>query len=310
VTSNTAPVICIGGAVLDRVYTCTHEPALGTSNPVSGRRSFGGVARNVAETLARLDVPVSLISAAGADDGCRAMVADLQRQGVDVSGLLILGDAATAEYTAAFHQGELFAAFADMAVFDALKPGIVLNRLPERIAGRLVFADCNLPAETLEALRNAAHASDFTLVVDAVSIAKSERLPATLAGIGCLFVNAAQARHLASDEDLGIALDRLGARGARCIVLTNGPDGITFASEQLRAHLPAPAVSVVNVSGAGDATIAGVLYAFVNGGSLPGALSYGIAAASLALQSDRTVPTDLTRARLEARRTELFANED
>ena len=44
-------IICIGGAVLDRKYKAKAELAPGTSNPVSGFRSFGGVARNVTENL-------------------------------------------------------------------------------------------------------------------------------------------------------------------------------------------------------------------------------------------------------------------
>ncbi|TIW31830.1 MAG: winged helix-turn-helix transcriptional regulator, partial [Mesorhizobium sp.] len=44
-------MICIGGAVLDRKYHAKKDLIFGTSNPVDGYRSFGGVARNVAENL-------------------------------------------------------------------------------------------------------------------------------------------------------------------------------------------------------------------------------------------------------------------
>ncbi|WP_246716354.1 winged helix-turn-helix transcriptional regulator [Martelella soudanensis] len=47
-------VVVIGGAVIDRKYLARAPLIAGTSNPVEGMRSFGGVARNVAENLAAL----------------------------------------------------------------------------------------------------------------------------------------------------------------------------------------------------------------------------------------------------------------
>lgn len=49
-------VCCIGGMSVDRLLQL-HQPAVArTSNPVSTRFGRGGVARNIAENLARLSV--------------------------------------------------------------------------------------------------------------------------------------------------------------------------------------------------------------------------------------------------------------
>ncbi len=294
------PILCIGGAVIDRTYLCANEPSPGTSNPVSNRRSFGGVARNVAESLARLGATVRLITAIGDDEAGRALVAGLAAMGTDLSGVLTVPDQPTAEYTAAFWQGELFAGFADMAIFDRLTPEAVLPVLPKGARETLVFADCNLPQATLLALASQALTDGFPLCVDALSLAKAERLPPRLDGVHVLFLNAAQARHITKTEALPEAIDRLRARGAQAIVLTQGADGVSVCNSNGTKRLPPPAVSVLNVSGAGDAIIAGTLLGLSEGQPLTDAVHLGLAAAALALQSMETVPPGLTRATLEA----------
>ena len=59
----------------------------GTSNPASAGASFGGVARNVAETLARLENAVALVSRVGDDAGGAALVSALGALGCDVAGV-------------------------------------------------------------------------------------------------------------------------------------------------------------------------------------------------------------------------------
>ena len=55
-------IACIGGAHLDRHGVLRGPLVLGTSNPGSVHVAVGGVARNVAENLARLGVKVTLVS--------------------------------------------------------------------------------------------------------------------------------------------------------------------------------------------------------------------------------------------------------
>ena len=298
-------ILCIGGAVVDRTYLCTNEPLPGTSNPVTSRCSFGGVARNVAESLARLGATVGLITAIGEDEPGRALSAALAEAGVDRSGVIVRPGQQTAEYTAAFWQGELFAGFADMAIFDAMTPGMVLPHLHKRVPGSLVFADCNLPAATLLALADQALADGFPLAIDVVSLAKAERLPHRLDGVYILFLNAAQAKTIARAEQLPVAIESLRNRGAQAIVLTDGPHGVTVAEDGHVTRLPAPAVPITNVSGAGDALIAGTLLGLSERNPLRTAVHFGLAAAALALQSMSSVPPDLARPALDAMRAKL-----
>ena len=60
-------VLVIGASGLDVVSRLDGVLRPGTSNPANIRTSFGGVARNVAENLARLGQPVKLLTVIGRD---------------------------------------------------------------------------------------------------------------------------------------------------------------------------------------------------------------------------------------------------
>ncbi len=291
-------VACVGGATLDRTYRAPGPLRPGTSNPVVQARSNGGVARNVAESLARLGVPAALVSVVGADDAGRGLVDALARLGVDVSGVAMRDDAATAEYVAVLDgAGDLALGLADMGILDRLTPDAIGTALD---GAGLVLADCNLPGATLAHLLARRRAGALpVLALDAVSVAKAARLPGDLAGLDLLFLNADEARALAGDLDPREAAAALRARGAGAVVLTRGAAGIVVADRDGIDALPAvPVAAIADVTGAGDALIAGTLGGIAAGKSLRDALGWGFAAAALALERPGGVRPDLSPALL------------
>ncbi len=80
-------VLVIGAASLDIKGRPSTRPVRGSSTPGLIRTSLGGVARNIAENLARLDVETILLTAVGDDD----------------SGAHILGQPLVAALTSARH---------------------------------------------------------------------------------------------------------------------------------------------------------------------------------------------------------------
>jgi bifunctional ADP-heptose synthase (sugar kinase/adenylyltransferase) len=67
ITGETGEVVVIGSSVMDLIGRPLSALHPGSSAPGLVRLSPGGVARNVAENLARLGVGVSLITAVGDD---------------------------------------------------------------------------------------------------------------------------------------------------------------------------------------------------------------------------------------------------
>ncbi|KAF0694225.1 Aste57867_14884 [Aphanomyces stellatus] len=144
-------VAVVGGAVLDVVSKPTDNFLRGTSNLGRTKQSWGGVGRNVAECLRRLDVETMMVSSVGADAGGAGLVRHLEDLGMDVSGLAVVDGEATATYCAMLTPcGDLDVAIADMDIFDTISwTDDVEDKL--RHAHAIVF-DGNLSPETMARL--------------------------------------------------------------------------------------------------------------------------------------------------------------
>lgn len=287
-------IVCIGGAAVDRKYHALQKVLPGTSNPVRGDRGFGGVARNVAENLARLGTAVALVSCIGADEAGRALCDHLQRLGVDVAAMFVAEGERTAEYSAVLNpDGSLAVAFADMAVFDRLTPETLQPFLPRLSQSLWLFADCNLPRESLALIIDLAARSQCRLAVDAVSVAKAVRLPAGLAGIDLLFLNCDEAAALLGGGSVSLEETALGLlrRGAGHVVLTLGAEGCLVAGPDGLLPVPAVKADIVDVTGAGDALVAGTLARLAAGSSVIDAVRAGVKAAAATIASkDSVIP--------------------
>ncbi len=296
-------IVCIGGAVMARKYR-SHRPLVrATSNPGEGFNSFGGVARNVAENLARLGASVGFISLVGKDDGGREITAHLRALGIDVSCMETSPVHRTAQYVAILSpDNELDIAIADMEIFAGIDVAML-----DRCAGRLaradfILADCNLPAETLARLASGPRGK-ARLAVDTVSTPKSARLPADLSGIDLLFTNRDEASSMLRERGLDVPgeaaemAQALRKCGAQAVVVSNGAAGVALSSADGDDIVPAVAADPVrDVTGAGDAMVAATLFGLSQGRSLAAAARMGVVAATLTIESPHSVNPALSPA--------------
>jgi pseudouridine kinase len=296
-------ILCLGGAALDRRYYAIGPLIGGTSNPVTSRRAFGGVARNVAENLARLGADVGLISILGEDEAGESLLRDLGRLGIDVSQMVRTDRRATAEYAAVIGAaGELAIGLADMAIMELLTVGHLERVSPRLAAASIVFADCNLGADVLAALAERSVEAEFELAVDAVSVAKARRLPRRLDGIDLLFLNRDEADAYLGDTAPSPAASATALRtcGAGAVILTLGEDGAILAAADGLTRVEAVAARLVDVTGAGDAMIAGTLHARVRGEPLGDAVRVGALLAAITVEHAASVHPELSQSLLAA----------
>jgi pseudouridine kinase len=310
-------IVCIGGACVDRTYRAHAPLAPATSNPVSAAAAgFGGVARNVAENLARLNVSAGLVSSIGADEPGRALSSHLGTLGV-TTRLTVADGRRTAEYVAVLQpSGGLAFGLADMEIFETLTPRLIDEVWPLLSGADGVLADCNLPGDTLAHLiGRCREPSAFKLAVDAVSISKARRLPSNLAGVDLLFANLDEACAIVGADPMARSPEDLARsvldRGPGAFVLTLGERGVLAAQPGgAITTLPAVAADVVDVTGAGDALIAGTLSRVIDGAPLVEALRTGLVAAALAIETGGSVRLDLSPGliRTAARRAQAVSD--
>ncbi len=302
-----ARIACIGGADMDRKARLQAPAVLGSSNPVTTEATPGGVARNVAATLGRLRFPISLFSVVGDDPAGTTVLRQTAAAGVKVTGVARLGLAKTAGYTAILQPGgDLVIGIAEMAIFDQLTPAWIHAHLPDLAGHDYWFVDANLPADVLQALLRAGERTGKTVLADPVSAAKAPRLRPVLDRIDVLFPDPLETaaligRPVQSTAEALSAAAALRAAGVGTVVVTLGAQGIAIDDGGQRAVVPPPPVdSVRDVTGAGDAFIAGFLYGMLRHG--PGAgVDYGLAAAALVIADTRSAADSLTVDTLEQR---------
>ena len=284
-------VLVVGGANVD-VKAHSHRPlAARTSNPGTVSRSPGGVGRNVAENLARLGTPVSLVTAVGADPEGAWLLTETAAAGVSVLNAVRVG-ASTGSYVAVLDaDGELVAGVSDMAAVDALTPDLVPGRLVAEAA--LVVVDGNLSVETVAHVLDAAAAAGVRVMLEPVSVAKAARLAPLLGPERPLFTLTPNQDEL---EALGSA-EQLHRRGAEVVWVRRGAAGSLLSTVDGEVALPAPDVEPVDVTGAGDAMLAAYCHKILAGAGVEEAARYGHEAAALTVASPHTVRPDL-RARM------------
>ncbi|MFO1056144.1 MAG: PfkB family carbohydrate kinase [Dongiaceae bacterium] len=189
-------VLCIGAAHIDRRARLQAAPVPGSSNPVAMTAGWGGVARNVAEGLARLGTGVALLSRLGPEAEADRLLAALAAAGVDAAAVVRSAAAATASYTAVLDPaGELVIGLADMAIYDGMDAAFFAARAALLRRHRAWFADANLPAAGLARLLAAKPAGAF-VAANTVSVAKAPRLAGLLGAVDLLFCNRAEAAAL------------------------------------------------------------------------------------------------------------------
>ena len=262
------PAVVVFGAInIDLLATAEHAAVADDSTPGKLRRAAGGVGRNIAENLARLDVNTRLVSVVGDDESGRQMLTQTDTAGVDVSAVSVHPDLPTASYTAIHnHDGELLHAVSDMHIFDHFELPAFETIEPAVAAADAIVLDANLPERVLVAVAEACRGK--FIVADTVSRGKCKRLDAVLSGVSLLKVNRAEAVALtgyAAESD-DILLEELHKRGPSQVLLTAGSDGVVLSGADGVHHVSVrPDTTVVSTSGAGDAMLSGVLAALLYG---------------------------------------------
>jgi pseudouridine kinase len=268
-------VVVIGGCNFD-IKAKTHDAhRTGTSNPGRVTTSPGGVARNIAHNLAVLGRDVALISMIGDDAFGAAAIAATGSVGVDVTRVERLASR-TGTYIAVLNPaGEMVTAVSDMEAVKRLTPEVISTHAQALDKAKLIVADCNLPIETLMTIADRCRDK---LIVETVSVPKSEKLSMLLAQ-GSVYLatpNLDQVDALVGTRNTNAAFAMLHAKGLRNAVIHAGREGAFMSDGKIISHSAASLSGpVVDVTGAGDAAVAGLVHGLLHGLPLAEAATQG-----------------------------------
>lgn len=311
-------VVVIGGANIDVKARIAGDTVPATSNPgLSATLSAGGVGRNIAHNLARLGIATRLISIVGRDAEADRLLDETARAGVDVSQVK-RGKAPTGLYSAVLDRtGELVIGVSAMAILDELTPADLQKRAAAIDQAAFIVADCNLRPDCLKWLLARATRRKIPILLEPVSVPKAAKLtPLLRTGLmlHTMTPNLMQLEALAgvpvgNMTRLRRATLALHDRGVANILVGLGPRGAALSCRDGEATLfqriPAAMRTAQDVTGGGDALVAGYVAAIMRGTQPIGAAVFGQAAAGLAVASTTTVSAKIDPRRVMRAAAEL-----
>jgi ribokinase len=269
-------VVVVGSLNLDTTVLVPRLPAPGET--VLGTGHFtdtGGKGANQAVAAARLGARTAMVGMVGDDPAGARLLSVLEEAGVGIAGVGTTGESGSG--------------IAVITVDDAGENSIVVdpgaNALVtvdhvERHAGMLadagvVLAQLEIPTEAVSA---AARLAGGTFILNP---APAAILPIeVMARIDILVPNATEAALLSGMPEPGsveqAAEVAAGIRGPGTVVITLGADGAVVVSHGSVRHIPAPEVTAVDPTAAGDAFCGGLAQALAGGAELLEAVEWAV----------------------------------
>jgi pseudouridine kinase len=282
------------GASCTDIFAASSLPLIAhDSNPGTVRFGHGGVGRNIAENLARLEQNVQLFAAFGSDPFSLQMLDYTRNAGVDTGGCLI-ASAAQAPYYIAINDpaGELSVAVNDMAICERITPEYLSGVLLALNACDAVVLDTNIPKASIDYLTKECSAP---LLADSVSVSKAVKLSGSLPSLFALNTNLREAQALLNTEakadltSLINAADRFHASGVAYVLITLGAQGAFLSNGKRQLMMSAYPAQTVNANGCGDAFSAAAFVGILNGEPPESILQSALAAAAITAQSAQSV---------------------
>ena len=299
-----ARIVVVGSLNLDLFFEVARLPAPGeTQLATHARQQPGGKGANQAAAAARLGAPTSMIGCVGQDAAAALLLAALEAEGVATDAVERLAGSAQTDSTQTGSAVVLLTPKGENSIVVA--PGANAALTPAHLqrharllqTAGLLLTQLETPLSVLaEAL---ALAGSVPVMLDPAPAAPLA--PELLRQLTWFTPNETEARFYAGAAFAG-SLDteaqahhlaaQLQTLGPRNILLKLGGRGAGVLTEASAWHFcPAPPVSVVDTTGAGDTLNAAFAAALLAGKTVPRALRFAVAAASLSVTRAGGLPS-------------------
>jgi len=290
-------LVVLGGANVDIVGFTDKPLVLKDSNQGTLKISMGGVGRNIAENLVYLGFNTKLISVIGDDTNGRQIKSHSQHIGLDVLDSLFLKNKPTSVHLAIMDEhNDMALGLSAMAIYDQMNLAFIKKKSPVLEKATCIVLDTNIPKSVLFEVAN--HYSHQKLFLDAVAGSKALRAKDVLKFLYVLKVNYLEAEILSGLKinkpiDLVKIADYFHKVGVKNLCVTLGSKGAFYSNVHTNGIIKPQKIKIINTNGAGDAFMAGLIYADLQGKLLKESAQFGMACATVTLSHEDNVHPDL-----------------
>jgi pseudouridine kinase len=257
------PVICIGASFVDELFHITGEFLPATTNTAELKRSPGGVSRNIAHQLARLAIPVQLVSVFGNDPDANWLIDSCRIAGINLD-LSIFTNYLSGRYTGILNSdGSLMAAFISNVLEHHITPAYLNSIASQLRQASFILADLNTPVDGVEWLIAFCRINNVRLIIERVSVPPAKRLRnASMDGVWLITPNEDELPALCVSDGLAekANVQELIQRNVQSVWVHKGKSGSVLYSKDKILSLEAPLIQMADSTGAGDAALSGYIF--------------------------------------------------
>ncbi len=272
------------------------------SNPGRVSFSMGGVSRNIAENLRRLDVNVELLTIFADDVYGGLLKKNCLDLGIKIGNSVSIPNATTATYVyIADSDKDMKLAISDMEIYKNITPSLLESRKDSLEQSNAIVIDTCLELETIEYLLSNIKVPIF---VDLVSISRGMKIKDIIGKFHTIKPNKYEAEMLSgikinNEKDLMTASNYFIEKGVEQVFISLGADGVYYNNGIKSGLLPPYKSEVVNTTGAGDSFMAGIVYGYLNNYDIVDSAKIASAAASICISSIETISKTMSLEKIE-----------
>ena len=272
------------------------------SNPGRVSFSMGGVSRNIAENLRRLNVNVELLTIFADDVYGDSLKKNCMDLGIRIGNSASIHNATTATYVyIADSDKDMKLAISDMEIYKNITPDLLESRKECIEQSKAIVIDTCLELETIEYLVTN---FDVPVFVDLVSVSRGMKVKDIIGKFHTIKPNKYEAEMLSGLKinginDLKKASEYFIEKGVKQVFISLGADGVYYSDRIKNGLLPAYESDVVNTTGAGDSFMAGIVYGYLNNYDILESAKIGSAAASICISCLDTISKTMSWDKIE-----------
>lgn len=293
----------IGGANMDIHGKCERALVMRDSNPGWLHSSLGGVCRNICENLVRLGTPVKLVTVVGDDSNGEQILSGCCAAGIDMSHARVIPGERSSTYVSINDEtGDMLLAMSDMHIIKRLDAQFIEEAQDVLSNADLVVCDGNLSVDAIARLTEVCLSP---LYLDPVSTAWAKEIAPFIGSFDTVKPNRLELSALtgcsvSTFSEVMRACDVLLKKGVRRVFVSMGAEGMLYRGREGTVHrIARPYPDVVNATGAGDASMAGIVWASRQGLTADEILCCGMAAGMIAIASPDTISAKMSAEALE-----------
>ncbi|MGP4116285.1 PfkB family carbohydrate kinase [Levilactobacillus zymae] len=255
-------VVVVGGITLDIFGIPDDEVIEKKSNSGVIYSDVGGLGRNIAVNLTKLEIPNYFISVYGHDSAGEEFKKDALEKKLNITYASQISSMPTSRYLY-INQTSAKRIFGvdDSRIHDEITPEFLKSRLTILRNAKMIVIDPNLPEKTIAWLYH-----NFQQPLLADSINKVTRLKPGIEALDTLVLNADESQAITGvkiidRQSAEQCADKLLAMGITNVFIYDAEVGFLYQNQEATIYAPVTLTKVLNTNGVGAAALAAIIYA-------------------------------------------------